>query len=146
MPTYMVRRHYEREDLDTEVIMTGLSREAAKAHCENSESHSRTATSRVAQEGTKRFGEWFDTFTEEMGPAEKTEYLRREFLGENHPDIYNRAVELASRGNTNELTVFIVQVLRAARLGSAMYAVGQALTDADLAEIDWEAIRESLID
>lgn len=47
------------------VIKRGLSEEAAKRHCKDPETNSKTAQGYVAKRRTKRYGEWFDGFEEE---------------------------------------------------------------------------------
>lgn len=46
-------------------IRTGLTLEEAQAHCRNPETSSRTATNAKAKARTKRYGPWFDSYTEE---------------------------------------------------------------------------------
>lgn len=46
-------------------IRTGLTLEEAQAHCRDPETSSRTATGAAAKARTKRYGPWFDSYTEE---------------------------------------------------------------------------------
>lgn len=45
-------------------IRTQLTLEEAQAHCSDPETSSRTATSSEARARTKRYGPWFDGYTE----------------------------------------------------------------------------------
>jgi hypothetical protein len=58
----IVRHHFKGEQ---EVIKTGLTLGEAQEHCDDPETSSRTATSEMAREYTKRHGDWFDGYTEE---------------------------------------------------------------------------------
>jgi hypothetical protein len=46
-------------------IRTGLTLEEAQAHCRDPETSSKTATNSAAKARTKRYGPWFDSYTEE---------------------------------------------------------------------------------
>ncbi len=46
------------------VVKTGLSLAEAKAHCSDPETSSRTCRGARAKARTRRFGPWFDGFTE----------------------------------------------------------------------------------
>jgi len=63
MTTYKIVRFYERHD--NEVIVRGLTAEQARAHCEDPETSSQTATGPQAVARTKRMGQWFDGYTSE---------------------------------------------------------------------------------
>ncbi len=43
----------------------GLTLAEAQAHCSNPETSSRTATGSVARARTRRYGAWFDSYTED---------------------------------------------------------------------------------
>lgn len=60
--TYRIVRFYEHHG--SEVLKTGLSLGEAKAHCNDPESSSATA-SRETLQGVKKPGDWFDGFTRE---------------------------------------------------------------------------------
>ena len=62
--TYKIMRHFQ--DLhERPVIAEGLTLQEAQEHCDNDETSSRTATNQEALERTKKFGIWFDAYTEE---------------------------------------------------------------------------------
>jgi hypothetical protein len=63
--TYKIVRGYFDDDLEREVIATGLTLEEAQAHCEDPETSSRTATSPEGVARTELHGPWFDRYTEE---------------------------------------------------------------------------------
>lgn len=65
MDTYRIVRFYEDNNRAREVITRGLTLEQAKAHCQDPETSSTTATSEAAQERTANFGRWFDGFEKE---------------------------------------------------------------------------------
>ena len=62
--TYKIVRFY-RDSSRRDYGQTGLTEEEAQAHCRDPETSSRTATSPEAVRRTKRFGPWFDGYTEE---------------------------------------------------------------------------------
>ncbi len=62
-PRYKVIRFFERKK--NMVIATGLTLEEAKAHCNDPEYSSSTATGFEATLLTKNFGPWFDGYEEE---------------------------------------------------------------------------------
>lgn len=63
MTTYSVIRFYR--DQSRELKATGLTLEAAQAHCSDPESSSETARSVEAKLRTRLFGPWFDGYTAE---------------------------------------------------------------------------------
>jgi hypothetical protein len=63
MSTYRIVRFYQ--DGEREVVQTGLTLDEARAHCNDPETSSATATSMVAAARTARKGAWFDGFNEE---------------------------------------------------------------------------------
>ena len=63
MTTYKIVRNYFNGTPRT--IARGLTLEEAKAHCQDPETSSSTATSSAAKARTRRLGPWFDGFTEE---------------------------------------------------------------------------------
>jgi hypothetical protein len=60
-PIYRVIRFYQR-DLPSRTIATGLTLAEAKAHCNDPETSSETATSAKANAVTRRNGPWFDGY------------------------------------------------------------------------------------
>ena len=62
---YRVVRFYQDDDLDTLVIKRGLTQAEAQAWCQNPDTSSSTATAARAVAHTKKFGAWFDGWTEE---------------------------------------------------------------------------------
>lgn len=145
MATFVVHRNYQRDDIPKEVLKRGLTLEEARAHCEDPEAASKTAKSRVAVEATKHLGDWFDSFTQEPGSAEITEYLRQWLLGSNHEDVYNRAVDIVRFGGTLEqLRTFVIKSLRSAPEESGTWYASQHLTDEKLKMVDWDEIRSAL--
>lgn len=63
MDTYKIVRMYFKGKRKT--VATGLSLEAAQAHCRNPETSSRTATGSKAQARTRKHGPWFDGYEQE---------------------------------------------------------------------------------
>lgn len=61
--TYRIERHFFKGERET--IATGLSLEDAQEHCEDPETSSRTCSTREGLERTRKFGPWFDGYTEE---------------------------------------------------------------------------------
>lgn len=61
---YRIVRFYQ-QDHPREIITTGLTLEQAKAHCNDPESSSATATGEHAVRRTKTLGAWFDGYEEE---------------------------------------------------------------------------------
>lgn len=63
MSTYKIVRFYQHHD--REIVTRGLTLEQAKAHCNDPETSSHTATGEHAVARTKRLGPWFDGYEEE---------------------------------------------------------------------------------
>lgn len=63
--TYSIIRYYKNGKHPSKMIATDLSLGEAAAHCNDPETSSRTATSKEAEEHTKRYGDWFDGFIED---------------------------------------------------------------------------------
>jgi hypothetical protein len=63
MTTYRITRFFQNRASLT--VKTGLSLEEAQAHCRDSETSSRTATTKEGVARTKVFGPWFDGYSEE---------------------------------------------------------------------------------
>jgi hypothetical protein len=64
-PTYKIVRFYQDRNVERETLDTGLTLEEAKAHCDDPEASSRTATSDEADARTEMYGAWFEGFYEE---------------------------------------------------------------------------------
>lgn len=67
MSTYAITRMYFRDDVDNEVVATGLTLDEAQAWCRDPETSSSTATSPEGVARTEEFGPWFDGYDEERG-------------------------------------------------------------------------------
>jgi hypothetical protein len=70
MVTYKIVRNYFNSDRATgipgrRVIKTGLTLEEAQAYCRDPETSSKTCTRAAGRRRTKRYGPWFDGYTEE---------------------------------------------------------------------------------
>jgi hypothetical protein len=63
--SYKIVRFYFDAGIRKRVIERGLSLEQAQAHCSDPETSSKTCTSKVGRERTRRVGDWFDGYTEE---------------------------------------------------------------------------------
>lgn len=61
---YKIVRSFFNGKRSKRVIKTGLTLEEARAHCNDPETSSRTATSAKARRYTARNGPWFDGYTE----------------------------------------------------------------------------------
>lgn len=59
---YKIVRHYLRGNKRT--IETGLTLEEAQEHCRNPETSSKTCTTSKANARTRRYGPWFDGYSE----------------------------------------------------------------------------------
>jgi hypothetical protein len=64
-PTYKIVRFYQDRAIERETIETGLTLSEVKAHCDDPETSSKTATSPEAAARTERYGAWFDGWNEE---------------------------------------------------------------------------------
>lgn len=63
---YKIVRHYFNSDAPgRRTIKRGLTLEEAQAHCRDPETSSRTCTGSRACARTRRWGQWFDGYTEE---------------------------------------------------------------------------------
>lgn len=63
--TYKIVRYYANLHRGQRTLLTGLTLEEAKEHCNNPETSSATAVSRGAEEHTKTYGAWFDGWAKE---------------------------------------------------------------------------------
>ncbi len=87
--TYEIVRFYQG-DHPQEVIATGLSLEDAKAHCNDPETSSRTATGAEAVARTEEHGPWFDGFRAEATDTEPCDECGAEIPAD-APDMVNDA-------------------------------------------------------
>lgn len=62
---YKIKRFFQNDNIRPKTIRTGLTLEEAQAHCNDPETSSRTAKGAKAKARTKRYGPWFDGYTEE---------------------------------------------------------------------------------
>lgn len=65
--TYKIVRFYADKERGKRVVARGLTLKDAHEHCNDPESSSRTAVSPSAKTRTRRYGAWFDGYTEEKG-------------------------------------------------------------------------------
>jgi hypothetical protein len=63
--TYKIVRFYQRLPGQRDTIKTGLTLEEAQRHCNDPETSSKTATTRIAKNRTAINGPWFDGYYEE---------------------------------------------------------------------------------
>lgn len=61
---YKIVRMYQNPDKRNRTIRTGLSLEAAQAHCSDPETSSSTCTKHEAKRRTNWYGPWFDGYEE----------------------------------------------------------------------------------
>lgn len=61
---YKIVRHFKEDDR-RETIAEDLTLEEAKAHCNDPETSSNTATGEKERRMTEEFGAWFDSWVEE---------------------------------------------------------------------------------
>lgn len=61
---YEIVRHYQRDDVENEIIDTVDTLEEAREHCNDPETSSRTATNNAAVALTEKYGDWFDGYRE----------------------------------------------------------------------------------
>jgi hypothetical protein len=64
MVKYKIVRHYLR-DRGNRTIKHDLTLAEAQQHCQDPETSSKTCTSEKGKRHTRRFGAWFDGYTEE---------------------------------------------------------------------------------
>jgi len=64
MALYNVVRFYFSAGIRKRVMLEALTLDEAQAHCQNPETSSRTCTSKVGKQRTKRVGPWFDAYEE----------------------------------------------------------------------------------
>lgn len=60
---YKIVRYFYK-DSRKRVILTGLTLEEAQAHCKDTETSSKTATSKTARARTRKHVPWFDGYQE----------------------------------------------------------------------------------
>lgn len=65
MDTYKIVRHYQRASINRRTIMTGLTLQEAQAHCQDPNTSSRSCTTSVGRQRTKKLGPWFDGYEKE---------------------------------------------------------------------------------
>lgn len=63
-PTYKVTRFF-RDSGRRITVKTGLTLALAQAHCSDPETSSSTCTNAAGKQRTRRFGPWFDGWTQE---------------------------------------------------------------------------------
>jgi len=64
--SYRIVRNYFRNDApDRPTIKRGLTLKEARAHCQDPETSSKTATSGTARAHTRAYGPWFDEYEKE---------------------------------------------------------------------------------
>jgi hypothetical protein len=63
--TYRIVRHYMDSRLKRKVLGTGLTLEEARAHCNDPQTASHTATTKAAAKHTDLKGPWFDGYEKE---------------------------------------------------------------------------------
>ncbi len=64
--SYKIVRNYFRSDAPgRRTIKRGLTLDEARAHCQDPETSSKTATSARARAHTRAYGPWFDGYDEE---------------------------------------------------------------------------------
>ena len=59
---YQIVRFYQNSRIRRRVILTGLTLEEAREHCNDPETSSSTATGSEAVARTRRVGAWFDGY------------------------------------------------------------------------------------
>ena len=62
--SYKIVRMFFNDDVQNKVIKTGLTLESARAHCQDSETSSKTCTGIKEVKLTERAGPWFDGYEE----------------------------------------------------------------------------------
>jgi hypothetical protein len=64
MTTYKIVRHFFNSNRKR-TVDRGLTLAEAQAHCKDPETSSSTCTTSTAKQRTRRYGPWFDGYTEE---------------------------------------------------------------------------------
>jgi hypothetical protein len=74
MATFEIVRFYQNHPEKNTVLLRGLTEDEAKAHCQQPDTASKTATSPHAKALTARYGPWFHGYREERpyGPRRQT--------------------------------------------------------------------------
>ena len=65
MSTYRIVRMFKSSDHPTQVVKSGLTLREAREHCNDPETSSSTCTTKLGQERTQKFGDWFDGYEED---------------------------------------------------------------------------------
>lgn len=81
--SYSIVRFYQRDNLDSVVLETGLTLDEAQAHCQDKETSSTTAKRPEAIEHTRTHGAWFDGYRSE-GPTRRPGFLEQSVQAFNH--------------------------------------------------------------
>jgi hypothetical protein len=63
--TYRIVRMYQDPNHSSRTIERGLTLDEARAHCSDTETSSSTCTKAAAKARTRKFGPWFDGYSEE---------------------------------------------------------------------------------
>ena len=74
-----------------------------------------------------------------------TQYIATWILGDSDEGQYNKAVRIAEGGDIDKLSEFLIFQLRNASTGTGAYYTSREMSDADLETVDWNEIRESLV-
>lgn len=61
--SYRIVRHFFRSNRKV-TVARGLTLEEAQAHCKDPESSSRTCTKKAGKDRTRKWGPWFDGYTD----------------------------------------------------------------------------------
>jgi hypothetical protein len=78
MATYKIVRGYFDSNIPKRTIRTGLSLEEAQEHCSDPETSSSTCTKAEGKARTRKYGAWFDRYTEEHVP-QRSRRRRKEY-------------------------------------------------------------------
>lgn len=63
---YKIIRFYSDPKIPKRTTQTGLTLEQAQRHCSDPESSSVTCTNKTGKARTRKLGQWFDGFTEQL--------------------------------------------------------------------------------
>ena len=62
--SFKIIRHYQRAGIRKRVIQTGLTEAEAQAHCSDPETSSSTCKKSAGRARTRKYGPWFDGYTD----------------------------------------------------------------------------------
>lgn len=79
-------------------------------------------------------------------PEENTEWVRQWIVGgADNEAMYRQAVDIAETGDSDKLCDFLTRILREAPEDTPAFYTNRDMSDADMASVNWDEIRDSLL-